>query len=97
MSAASAESTPPASPPPAAPELDNPTDPFIERLRLLAAQGGLCAGLTTVDDGFEIHSAHKMAIAKQLDLKPKALDYLLSRHGQPRNGPEGTVYWIAGR
>jgi len=69
-------------------------DPFLDRLRTLAAQDHLCAGLTAGPDGFEIHSAHKETIAKHLELKPKALDYLLKRHGRPRADRDGIVYHL---
>ena len=84
----------PAPAPDAAPGAAVAPDPFIDRLRALAAQDRLCPGLTAGPDGFEIHGAHKEAIAKHLDLKPKALDYLLSRRGRPRADRDGTVYHI---
>jgi len=77
-----------------APTLAGGGDPFIDRLQALATQDRLCAGLTVVADGFEIHSAHKEAIAKHLELKPKALDYLLSRRGQPRSSPDGIIFHV---
>ena len=84
----------PAPAPDATPATASPADPFLDRLRTLAAQDHLCAGLTAGPDGFEIHSAHKETIAKHLELKPKALDYLLKRHGRPRADRDGIVYHL---